>query len=214
LSLGLRAILYNPESGRLSARKGLSGMELYEVIASRRSVRAFQPKAVPRHVVERIISAAASAPSSENEQPWQFYVATGESRLRLGRVVAQTTVYLTEYMDVLGPERYEQAVSWYSSLGDAPVLIAVAIPDSEDEFKRMNRLISVGTALENLLLAAQIEGLGACPLTFSFWVKDEVSEVLEVPHGMSVVSIIALGWPAEVLQPAPEKRTDFAVWRD
>jgi len=94
------------------------------------------------------------------------------------------------------------------------VLIAIAIPDSEDEFKRMNRLISVGTALENLLLAAQIEGLGACPLTFSYWVKDEVSEVLEVPLGMSVVSIIALGWPAEVLQPAPEKRTDFAVWRD
>jgi nitroreductase len=189
-------------------------MEFYEVITSRRSVRAFQSKAVPRDVLERIISAAASAPSSENEQPWEFYVATGAARLRLGRVVAQTTVYLTEYMDVLGPARYEQAVSWYSSLGDAPVLIAVAIPDSEDEFKRMNRLISMGTALENLLLSAHREGLGACPLTFSYWVKDEVSDVLGVPSGRSVVSIVALGWPAAPDTPAPEKRSPVAIWRE
>lgn len=189
-------------------------MEFYEVVSSRRSVRQFRPDAVSREALERVIASAASSPSSENEQPWEFYVTTGETRQALGRIVAQTTVYLTEYMDVLGPEGYKRAMTWYSSLGDAPVLVAVAVPDSEDHFKLTNRLLSVGAAIENLLLAAEAEGLGACPFTFAYWVKDEVSELLGLPDAQTVVSIIALGWPAEEHTPTPEKRADVAVWLD
>jgi len=187
-------------------------MEFYETVSSRHSVREFRADAISREALDRIIAAAASSPSSENEQPWEFYVTTGKTRQELGRVVAQTTVYLTEYMDVLGPERYDDAVKWFSSLGDAPVLIAVAIPDSGDEFKLMNRLLSVGAAIENLLLATRVEGLGACPFTFSYWVKEQLAAVIGLPAGQSVVSIIAVGWPAETLAPVPAKRTDVAVW--
>ena len=189
-------------------------MEFYEAVLARHSVREFLPDAVPRDALERLINAAASSPSSENEQPWEFYVTTGNTRHRLGQVVAQTTVYLKEYMEVLGPERYEQAVQWFSSLGDAPVLIAVAIPNSEDEFQRMNRLISVGAAIENLLLAVGEEGLAACPFTFSYWVKDQICEVLGVPEDQSVVSIIAIGRPAQTRAAAPQKRADVAIWLD
>ena len=61
-----------------------------------------------------------------NEQPWKFFVATGESRRKLGRLIAQATIHLSEYMDALGPRRYEDTVKWYSSLGDAPVVIGIA----------------------------------------------------------------------------------------
>lgn len=189
-------------------------MELYDVIASRHCVREFRRDSVSREVLERVIAAAASSPSSENEQPWRFYVTTHETRNELGKIVAQTTVYLTEYMDVLGPDGYERAMRWFSSLGDAPVLIAIASPESDSDFKQMNRMLSVGAAMENLLLAAREEGLGACPFTFSYWVKDEISELLGIAEGHSVISLIALGWPAQVQSPPPDKRADVAVWLD
>jgi nitroreductase len=187
-------------------------MEFNDVLASRHSVREFVPDEVPRDVLERVIRAAAQSPSSENEQPWTFYVTTGQARAALGAIVAQTTVHLNDYIDVLGPERYQTAVQWFTSFGDAPVLIAVATPDSENEFQLTNRLLSVGAALENLLLAATAEGLGACPFTFSYWVKSEMAELLGIESGHSVISIVAVGWPAGTKAPAPEKRDDVAVW--
>jgi nitroreductase len=185
-----------------------------EMASARHAVREFRPDPVPREVLERIVLAAASAPSSENEQPWRFYLTSNETRQRLGTVVGQSTSYLAEYLDVLSPEAYDRAVSWFTSLGDAPVLVAIATPDSTDDFKLVNRLLSVGAALENLLLAATEEGLGACPFTFSFWVKDQVAEVLGVPDGESVVCIVALGWPTDAAPLVRPKRSDVAVWLD
>ena len=178
-------------------------------------MRQFRSDPVDKRVIERILNAAAAAPSARNEQPWDFYVTTGATRLELGRVVSQTTVYLREYVDSLGPEGYERALTWYSALGNAPVLIAVAAPESDDEFTSANRLLSVGAAIENLLLAATAEGLGACPFTFSYWVKSELATTLGLPEGRTVVCVIALGWPASDEQTSrPAKRSDVAVWLD
>lgn len=189
-------------------------MEFDEVVRARRSWREFIPEPVSREVLERVIATAANAPSSANEQPWEFYVTTGATRAELGKIISQTTVYLTEYLDIWGPDRYERAVSWFSSFGNAPVLIAISAPDSDTEFKLVNRLISVGAALENLLLAATNEGLGACPFTFSYWVKDEMAELLEIPQGNSVEMVVALGWPLGDPGDALARREHVAVWLD
>jgi nitroreductase len=50
-----------------------------EAITSRRSVRAFLPKPVPRDEIEKILEVAARAPSGTNIQPWHVHVLTGES---------------------------------------------------------------------------------------------------------------------------------------
>jgi nitroreductase len=193
----------------------VSALDINEALAARRSIRQFRSAPVDRAIIERLVKAAASAPSARNEQPWNLYVTTGATRLELGRVVAQTTVYLREYVDSLGPDGYERAFTWYSSLGDAPVLVAVAVPESDDEFTSANRLLSVGAAIENLLLAATAEGLGACPFTFSYWVKSELAKTLGLPEGHTVVCVIALGWPAsDEGTPRPAKRSDVAVWLD
>lgn len=189
-------------------------MECWDVFNSRRSIRHFRSEPVARETVERCVEAAGRAPSSMNEQPWEFYCCRGDSRSALGSIIAQTTVHLSEYMEVLGPKRYEDAVEWYSSLGDAPVLVAVTCLSPDSDFSAMNRYISVGAAIENFLLAATAEGLGACNITFSHWVKDDMAELLGVPDGKSVVTVIALGYPSEVPPAAPEKRADIAVWLD
>ena len=190
-------------------------MDVYEAIAARRSVRQFVREPVDRAILERVFRAASLAPSARNEQPWQFYIAIGDTRIELGRILSQTTVYLGEYVDELGPSGFDRAVAWFSSLGDAPVLALIAAPESADEMTATNRMLSVGTALENLLLAATAEGLGGCPFTFSFWVRAELAKRVSLPDGWTVACAVALGWPAagaESARRAP--RSDATIWLD
>ncbi|MFJ9248250.1 nitroreductase [Streptomyces sp. NPDC101776] len=53
-------------------------MDVYEAVTSRRAVRGFTEREVPRDVLERVLSAAARAPSGSNIQPWRAYVVSGE----------------------------------------------------------------------------------------------------------------------------------------
>jgi nitroreductase len=198
----------------MSDERAGGAMDLWDAIDARHSVRHFRPDPVSRAVVERCVDAARHAPSSMNEQPWEFYCCRGESRTALGGIIAQATVHLSEYMEMLGPKRYEDAVEWFSSLGDAPVLIAVSCLSPDSEFSAMNRYLSIGSAVENFLLAATAQGLGSCSITFSHWVKDEMAELLGVPEGSEVVSVIALGYPSDVPTASPEKREHIAVWLD
>jgi nitroreductase len=170
---------------------------------------------VERERLARIVEAAEMAPSSQNEQPWRFFVATGEARKTLGKLVAQTTIHLAEFVDVLGPEGFDAAAHWYSELGKAPVLIAVTSPFAEDPLAKLNRHLSVGAAIENLLLAAVDEGLAACPITFSHWVEDEIADMLGLPDDWDVITLIAVGNPGEEITPQHrERRTDDTVWLD
>jgi coenzyme F420-0:L-glutamate ligase/coenzyme F420-1:gamma-L-glutamate ligase len=189
-------------------------MELQQAIAARRSVRDFRSDPVPRAVAEKLIQAALAAPSSMNEQPWTFYCCEGETRVRLGMILAQTTVYLSEYMEVLGPERYEDAVHWFSSLGDVPLLIAIACTNPDSDLTAINRYLSVGAALENLLLTVTAEGLAACSITLSYWVREEMAELLGLPAEQSVVTIVAVGYPGDAQTATPPRRSDTAVWFD
>jgi len=52
-------------------------MDVYEAVTSRRAVRGFTDRHVPKEVLERVLSAAAWSPSGSNIQPWNIYVLTG-----------------------------------------------------------------------------------------------------------------------------------------
>ena len=52
-------------------------MDVYEAVATRRAVRGFKDEPVSRELLERVLSAAAWAPSGSNIQPWNTYVMTG-----------------------------------------------------------------------------------------------------------------------------------------
>ena len=55
-------------------------MHVDQAIMTRRSVRGFLPKPVPREIVERIVEVAARAPSGTNIQPWKVYACAGAVR--------------------------------------------------------------------------------------------------------------------------------------
>src|SRR6185312_10557204 len=64
-------------------------MKVSEAIASRKTIRAFLPRSVPRETVLEILRLAARAPSGGNLQPWKVYALFGEARDELVRRVAE-----------------------------------------------------------------------------------------------------------------------------
>jgi nitroreductase len=63
-------------------------VDVYEAVASRRSVRGFLDRPVGRDVLSRVLEAAAQAPSGGNLQPWHIYVLDGEHLNELKERVA------------------------------------------------------------------------------------------------------------------------------
>ena len=58
-------------------------MDVFEAMATRRSLRGFLPTAIPRDTIEAILTAAARAPSGSNIQPWKVRVTQGAEKARL-----------------------------------------------------------------------------------------------------------------------------------
>jgi nitroreductase len=91
-----------------------------DAIGSRRSVRAFLPRPVPRDVVDDILGVASRAPSGTNTQPWRVYVLHGAARDTLvGQVCAAHERLFTE--PEAGAE-YAEAYDYYPSKWFSPYI--------------------------------------------------------------------------------------------
>ena len=62
-------------------------MDTLQAIASRRSVRRYQSRPIPRELIERRLAATAQAPSAKNQQPRRFVVLEGRKRDELVRIM-------------------------------------------------------------------------------------------------------------------------------
>jgi nitroreductase len=186
-------------------------MDVYDAIARRRSVRSYDGAPVAREVLERMIRAAGAAPSPYNAQPWHFHVTTGAARDAVCEVTALSTVHLQEYLDVVPSGTVGIAERFFEELGNAPVVIVVSVPAAEDDVSRVNVCLATGCAIENLMLAAEDEGLACCHLTFAFWIRDRLAEALHIGEDREIVSMVLVGHPAEV-PPPTERRGDIATY--
>jgi len=66
----------------------MNDMPYDEVVRSRRSIRGYLDKPVPKALVREVLEVAMRAPTSLNTQPWNFYVVAGDvlDRIRKGNV--------------------------------------------------------------------------------------------------------------------------------
>ena len=147
-------------------------MELLEGIYTRRSVRKFTAEDVSPDAVGEIIHAGMWAPSGMNNQPWRFVIVrTPEMR----RTLADFTKY---GMIIEG----------------APVAIAVFIETAE-MYNETKDHQSMGACLQNMLLAAHAQGLGAVWLGEILNRGGEVRAALEVGESLELMAVIAIGHP-------------------
>ncbi len=194
---------------------------LMKIILGRRSIRKYKKEPIAREEIMCLLESARWAPNGENYQPWKFIVIDDPSIIKeLGLIGARASGrrFLQEFLRgdlekrlAAIPEEKRQRVMKKMIEGrvsgfvaEAPLCIAVCSVGYEG----VDNLMDCSAATQNLLLAAEALGIGAC------WVigatKDardqkKVRELLKVPRGVHVPFIISLGYPDEAPRPRPRK---------
>ncbi len=190
-----------------------------KIIQDRRSIRQYSKDPVSEEHLEMILEAARQAPSGENAQPWRFIVVRDEAtRKQLGAIAGGgsgrrfTAEFVTEKMqerfESLEDEAKKKAIfekltsgRVSAFLADAPVSIVVC--GRKDVW---DLPYDTSAAIENMLLMVTALGLGACwVIAPCIDIRDEESlkDLLGVPEGIKIVSIIAVGHPTRPHRPRP-----------
>lgn len=185
---------------------------LYQLMAKRRSIRQYKEQPVPKDVIERILDAAMWAPSGKNFQNWHFFVLQGEHRDHYLQYSQKTWEKNQEVLEKrLKPSLYQFTERFFYTLGNAPILIfAYNRPNPQEN--NQTSLGSVYMAVQNLLLAAEAEELGTCPMGSPLEAKAEVDAFLGVdPNELQLVCGITLGYP-DHSPPAAPRQSDRVTW--
>lgn len=185
-------------------------MEITEAINKRRTIRNFRPDPLPRGIIQDLIDSAIMAPSSLNSQPWNFYVVTGEKRVELARIISKTTLFIKDILPDLSAEKIDFFCNFVQELGGAPSIIVMTTPFTEDKYNKEIQWLSCGCALQNLLLKAWGDGVGAVVLTIALWVEKEIKQSLGIKKD-EIVAVVPIGYPAEAPE-APSRERHVVSW--
>ena len=158
--------------------------QVMEAIVQRRSIRKFDSrKDIPDNLIDNLLEAARLAPSGLNNQPWRFAIVR---RQDLKDQMAQLTHY-------------------HGIIRSAPVLIIVLL-DTESIYHREKDIQAVGACIQNLLLAAHSQNLGAVWLGEILKNGLKVVEILQLSKRYELMAVVALGYPAPDYRPKPVSR--------
>ena len=158
-------------------------------LKSRRSIRKYQQKPIPKQLITDVLEAAKWAPSAHNAQPWRFIVLTEPvGKRNLSKVMAEAWAE-----DVAKDgQRIDKAIisAKVERFATAPALILACFTmdgmHEQPDQKRQNverdlALESLGAAIQNILLTAHAKGLGACWFCAPAFCKENVRKILKIP---------------------------------
>jgi nitroreductase len=196
--------------------------DLDETIRTRRSVRGFLPKPVPREVIEEVLELAQRAPSNCNVQPWRVYIASGAAcdRLRTALVQAVSSgapgassdgmAQVDEFRGVYREKQVACAVELYGKMG-------IARDDKIGRTKAMLRnfeffdaphvayvcmaksfgigvALDVGMYVQTLMLAMHSRGIGTCAQAALRAYPELVAEHLGIPDDEQILCGLSFGY--------------------
>jgi coenzyme F420-0:L-glutamate ligase / coenzyme F420-1:gamma-L-glutamate ligase len=181
-------------------------MSCLSTIHSRRMIRRYTAQPVEPATVRALLEAAVRAPSPHNRQPWRFAVVTGPARARLARAMGDR-LRADLLRDGVPAEVAEQDTSRsYQRITSAPVVLLACLsmadmdhyPDARRNTAEFHMAAqAVAAAVENLLLAAQEMGLGACWMCAPLFCPDVVASTLQLPGDWQPQALVTLGHPAD-----------------
>ena len=212
-----------------------------EAILSRRSVRAFLPRPVPRTLIEELLGLAARAPSGGNLQPWRVDVLTAAPLAALLAEARTSTpgemelqVYPSPLPEPYRTRRHRNGEALYEAIGiardDRPARLAqfarnfeafgapVLLLFSIDRIFDRPQWAHLGMFIQTLMLLAEERGLATCPQEAWAAVHALVARHIELPAERILYCGMALGYadpeaPINRLRTEREPVDGFAAFR-
>ena len=144
-------------------------METWDAIRARRNVRAYQDRPIPADELDRVLEAGRRAPSSRNQQRWDFVVCTDRAQLRELAGVWRGAGHVARSAATVG-------------------LVTVASDDWSVAY-------DFGQVTMSMMLAAADQGIGSGHAA----VRDQelARRLLGFPEDRQLAWLIAFGYPAD-----------------
>ena len=209
-----------------------------EIVASRRSLRAFLPQPVDAQTLETIFAVAQRAPSNCNTQPWLVHVASGSSLEALRGEMAERFIagdmsmdfpYDGSYNGVYKERQYGSAQALYDAVNitredkaarqqqfmrnftffDAPHVAFLFLPEPFG----LREAADLGMYAQTLMLAMTAHGLGSCPQTALSFQANFIRGQLAIDASNKLVFGLSFGYP-DMGDPANTCVTDRAALAD
>jgi F420 biosynthesis protein FbiB-like protein len=174
-------------------------------IEQRRSIRAFRPDPVDPALLDRLVEAACLAPAPHHSRPWRFVVIDGDAgkqALADGMGVRWATDLAGDGVD---PVRIDELVAAsHRKLTTAPALLLGCLtwngldryPDEARQRAEYGMaLLSLGAAVENLMLTAADAGLASCWVAAPIFCPEAARDALALPAEWLPHALVLAGYP-------------------
>ena len=175
-----------------------------DLLKNRRSVRNFQETPVPEETICKIIQDSTLAPSSGNEQSWQFAIISDRSFMEdISRDCKQTLLHRIDKDPNDYAKKYETLLRKpeYNIFYNAPALVYIT---GLKRFK--NSEINCTLAASYFMFSAVSRGLGTCWISFGKFIKNEtIKKKLALDSNLFIVAPIIIGYPEKIPAAPPRK---------
>lgn len=196
-------------------------MELYDAMRTNPSCRYFTDAPVERATIHRILDHARFASSGGNRQGWRTLVVTDPTlkgaladlhRRQWDAYLVHAREGVVGYNDggkkgrmesgTLAQQRLDRTDDFARTLAEVPVLLVccvelstLAVTDKDLDRQSIVGGGSLYTFVQNVLLGCRNEGLGSALTTLLAAEEPAVAELLDIPPGIAVGALVAVGWP-------------------
>jgi coenzyme F420-0:L-glutamate ligase/coenzyme F420-1:gamma-L-glutamate ligase len=170
-------------------------------------------------VLHKLLYAACLAPAPHHTRPWRFVVIeTDDARARLIDGMAAAWRIDLEGDGVAAAKIEVLLMRSRRQLDEAPTLALGCLVDEglrkwPDERRGQAEwsmaVQSMGCALENLMVAAQNEGIASFWISAPLFCQEAVGDALDLPKGWRAQALVALGYPEEGAEARPRPEPDL-----
>ena len=185
-----------------------------DVLPERRTVREFTGEPVDPGAVRRAIAAALTAPAPHHSEPWRFAVLESAAA-RTALLDDMLAAWQTDLRaDGFTAEQIARRVRRGEPLRRAPLIIvpclaadaAHAYPDERrNAAERTMFVAAMGAAVQNLLVALAVDGLGSCWVSSTLFCQPVAAAALGLPSGWEPMGAVGVGHPAASAPPRPAR---------
>ncbi|MCW2555422.1 MAG: Nitroreductase [Mycobacterium sp.] len=197
--------------------------DVWEVLATARTIRRFSTRPVDDATLRRCLEAATWAPSGANAQAWKFVVlASPEQRGVVARAAANALEVIEPVYGMTRPAADDDSRAAMTNratyeLHDRAAEF-VSILFTQKRFPTASELLlggSIFPAMQNFLLAARAQGLGACLTSWASYGGEQLlRKAVGVPDDWMLAGNVVVGWPKGGHGPVRRRPLSEAVFLD